>query len=495
MRETVPGADAYVLSTWLFLRLLGVVYLVAFVSLDRQILGLVGSRGILPVRELLARRGRRVLPLFLGWPTLAWWASSDRALRAMTRGGAALSILLVAGAAPIPVLALLWFLHLSLVHACGEFLHYQWDVLLLEAGFLAILLAPLEILPSFPPAAAPSPIGRALAVWLLFRLVFSSGVVKIRSGDPTWRNLTALRYHYETQPLPTPLAWYAHRLPAPVHRFCAAALFAIELGASFLLFAPAPFRHAGALLIALLMVVIAATGNYGFFNLLTIALVVPVFDDAALGALVAPLWPSFRLPAAPPPPFGWVIFTGIVGGLLALLSADPVARLFLGRSVRWPAPVARVLGRLDAFGLVHPYGLFAVMTTTRPEIIVEGSRDGVEWLPYEFKWKPGDVRRAPRFVAPHQPRLDWQMWFAALGTSASCPWFVDFVSRLLEGSPDVLALLARNPFPEGPPKYVRALVYEYRFTRFAERRRTGAWWSRELVARYLPPVSLAEASS
>lgn len=485
--------ETYVLSTWLFLRLLGVVYFIAFVSLDRQILGLVGSRGILPARELLARRGRPALGLFLGWPTLAWWGASDRCLRAMTRGGAALALLLVVGVAPVPVLVLLWFIYLSLVHACGEFLHYQWDVLLLETGFLAILLAPLELLPEFPPSADPSPIGRALAVWLLFRLMFSSGVVKLRSGDPTWRNLTALRYHYETQPLPTPLAWYAHRLPVPVHRLCAAVMFAIELGAPFLLLGPAPLRYAGALLVALLMAAIAATGNYGFFNLLTLALTLPVFDDAALGALAARVAPSFA-PPAEPPPRGWVAFTGAVGAVLAFLSADVVARLFVRGGLRWPGPVARALARLDAFGLVHPYGLFAVMTTTRPEIIVEGSRDGVEWLPYEFKWKPGDVRRRPRFVAPHQPRLDWQMWFAALESSASCPWFADFAARLLEGSPEVLGLLARNPFPEAPPKYVRALVYEYRFSGFAERRRTGAWWSRELVARYLPPVSLPEDS-
>ncbi|MBX6311354.1 MAG: lipase maturation factor family protein [Isosphaeraceae bacterium] len=483
------GPGTYVLSTWLFLRALGVVYFVAFASLAVQVHGLVGSRGILPVAALCDPGNSPRWRQFLQLPTLCWWNTSDRFLMWLTWGGALLSLGLMVGLAPIPILATLWLAYLSLVNACGVFLAYQWDALLLETGLLAIFLAPRELLPTIPPTATPSPWARWLLVWLLFRLMFSSGVIKLRSRDPTWRNLSALQYHYETQPLPTPLSWYAHHLPAWFHRLSAAAMFVIELIVPFLVFAPAPLCYTAAAGIDALMVLIMATGNYGFFNVLTIALTLLLFDDAALIALASALRPGWRPPAlATSAPLGWDLLTALVGLPLFGLSLDMMVRLFWRRGIPWPAPVARSLIRLAPYRLANGYGLFAVMTTERPEIIVEGSRDGEHWHAYEFRWKPGTLTRRPRFVAPHQPRLDWQMWFAALSSYYAHPWIITFLGRLLEGSPEVLRLLQHNPFPESPPPYVRALLYDYRFTSPALRRRTGAWWRRELIGLYLPPL-------
>lgn len=465
---------SYALASWVFLRLLGVIYFAAFVSLVPQICGLAGNDGLLPASELLARRDHWGAARYWRWPTLCWVDSSDRALLALTGTGAVAALLLVMGVAPLPLLLLLWVLYLSLFTVGRMFLSYQWDVLLLEAGFLALLLATPELMPHFPPRRAP-PVGAIwLGWWLLFRLMFWSGAVKLRSGDSAWRSLTALQHHYQTQPLPTPLAWYAHQLPAAFHKGCAILVFLIELGAPFLVLGPAPAKFVGAGLILGLMVAIQLTGNYAFFNLLAMSLCVLVFDDRAFNRV----W--HWVPAAPLEPAGRV--AGAMAWLVALLvlffSVDSLAAL-LRKEVRWPAPLARLREMLEPFHLVNSYGLFAVMTTWRAEIILEGSQDGHTWRPYQFRWKPGDVRRAPRFIAPHQPRLDWQMWFLALGARVSSSWFDRLRERLIEGSPAVLRLFQNDPFPEGPPRFVRVVYYDYRFTNREERRATGAWWVRE----------------
>jgi hypothetical protein len=488
------GEPSYVLVRWVFLRLLGVVYLIAFLSLGSQLDGLVGSRGILPARETMreARQqfdeqgvgARRYLVL----PTLAWVSSSDGFLRGLWVGGAVLAVALIVGVAPVPVLALLWLAYLSLTVIGQDFLSFQWDVLLLEAGFLAILFAPVGLFPARSGEAQPSLIVLWLLRWLLFRLTLGSGLVKLASGDPTWRHLTALEYHYETQPLPTWIGYYAAHLPAWFQRFSCAAMFGIELGLPLLIFAPRRLRMAACAGMVFLQVLIAATGNYCFFNLLTVALCVLLLDDAVIGRLVpaglrgtlapvsacAPAWPTAVLA---PLAVALVVITGVE---------------FVGRFIRvpWPAPLTSLTRAVAPLRSTNTYGLFAVMTTERDEIIVEGSEDGERWLPYEFKYKPGDLYRRPRFVEPHQPRLDWQMWFAALGTYRNSPWFVSFCERLLEGSPPVLALLRRNPFPHAPPRYVRALLYRYRFTTLAEHHATGAWWTRTLLGDYCPILSL-----
>src|SRR6266571_1571599 len=309
----------YVLAGWLFLRLLGLIYFVAFASLATQIKGLVGSKGILPATDFLASRSRWGVQRFYRIPTLCWFNSSDGSLLFLSWTGATLSLLLVAGIAPALVLGVLWLFYLSLFAVGRIFLGYQWDILLLETGFLAIFLAPFELTPHFPSASTPPVIIRWLFWWLLFRLMFSSGMVKLRSADPAWRKLTALCHHYETQPLPTPLAWYAHHLPRWFHRFSAAIMFIIELFVPFLIIAPPPLRHLAAFVFILFMVLIQLTGNYCFFNLLGIALSILLLDDTMLQPAFRFFFPGLQLQIPPPPALGEWVFAP-VAALILLLS-------------------------------------------------------------------------------------------------------------------------------------------------------------------------------
>ncbi len=508
---------ACLLTRWVFLRALGGIYLIAFVSLWTQISGLIGHNGILPADRFMTAVGQQCdlrgigLDRFRLLPTLCWLNSSDGFLHFQCAAGAALAVLLMIGLAPVPCLALLWLLYLSLATVGRDFLGFQWDNLLLEAGFLAIFFAPLQLLARPSREAPPSRAILWLLRLLLFKLMFSSGCVKLLSGDPNWRNLTALTFHYQTQPLPTWIGWYASQLPLWFQKVSCVAMFGIELGAPFLIFTPRRLRFCGGAAIAFLQILILLTGNYTFFNLLTLTLCLLLLDDfvlvkltpaklhrcLALNPHLSTLNHPRRWPRAITVPLAVVVI---------VLSLFPMALMFGVRPGRL-FPVAVVDEWLAPFRSFNGYGLFAVMTTDRREIIVEGSNDGVKWLPYEFKYKPGDVDRRPAFVAPHQPRLDWQMWFAALGNYQQNPWFVNFCERLLQGSPDVLALLDQNPFPNHPPRYIRAEFYNYHFTNFAERRATGlrsatgagakslqagAWWKRELIGEYLPPISLRE---
>jgi hypothetical protein len=474
----------------LFLRLLGLVYLAAFLSLAVQVEGLIGSKGILPVAELLdwarARTGPERHFLF---PSLFWLNASDAALAAASWGGAILSCLLLAGLAPAPLLFALWALYLSLTSAGQIFLGYQWDALLLETGFLAIFWAPFS-LRLRPGPQPPAVLVNWLLRWLLFRLMFSSGVVKLLSGDPTWRDLTALRYHYWTQPLPTWTAWYVDHLPGWFHAGSLVAMLAMELAVPLLIFAPRRLRLVACGALVALQLAIAATGNYAFFNLLTIVLCLVLLDDRSLPeGLRRRLVPA----ASGEPGRGWPRWVLLpLAALVSLLSAIQMSGT-VGLRVPWPAPARAVYRAAAPFQVVNGYGLFAVMTTRRPEILVEGSDDGVAWKAYELRWKPGDVTRAPAFVAPHQPRLDWQMWFAALETCEANPWLLRFLARLLDGSPPVVGLLERNPFPRSPPRLVRAVLYEYRFT--DARESGGAWWRREEVGLFCPVLSREEVAA
>jgi hypothetical protein len=323
--------------------------------------------------------------------------------------------------------------------------------------------------------------------------MFESGFVKLASGDPTWTNLTALRYHFETQPLPTWIGWYAHQLPDRVLWFMTGALFGAELLVPFLIFTTTRLRRAAGAALVVLQMVILLTGNYCFFNALTLALCVLLLDDD--------IWPQRlrRFARAAPPtsvegpgsakaPRPWPL--GIllpVSATLLVLSLAPTAATLGLSGPRW---LSTVYGWVQPFRTVNSYGLFAVMTTERPEIIVEGSADGENWLTYEFRYKPGTLNRTPAFVAPHQPRLDWQMWFAALGPVEQNTWFLRFVQRLLAGSPQVETLLEMNPFPGKPPVAIRATVYDYRFTDPESRTATGNWWRRENPRPYCPAVTL-----
>ena len=476
----------FALTQWLFLRLLAAIYVVAFASLAVQVTGLLGEHGISPAHDFFDRVGAS-----LGWmrfwaaPSVFWWNSTDKILAGAAWMGVGLGAILFIGRLERLALVLLYVLYLSFSLAGQEFLSFQWDALLLEVGFLAIF---------FGHTRTTQKTIAWLYRWLAFRLYFLSGFVKLASHDPTWRSLSALDFHYWTQPLPTVVAWYADKLPRGFQHASTFMVLAIELGAPFLIFTPRRIRFFGAGLLLGLQALIFATGNYTFFNLLSAAITVFLFDDQALRGLV---WtPAKRVRE-------WLMTeparTGRVGRLAAaaltlLILPLGFVRIIENVTSQLPEPVELLARYTSPFQVVNSYGLFAVMTTERLEIVVEGSDDGQQWQAYEFPYKPGDVNRAPRWAAPYQPRLDWQMWFAALGDYRTNPWFVSFAERLLEGSPEVAALLAKNPFPDHPPRYIRAVTYDYKFSTWDEHRQTGShtrvWWHREPHGEYLPTVGL-----
>jgi lipase maturation factor 1 len=493
-----PGVKplSYVRVRFVFLRGLALIYLIAFASLWGQIDGLAGSHGIVPAQSLIDTLKLTAAEHHIGLdryhlvPTLAWWNASDQALNWQCGAGVGLSLLLLFGIAPAPALFLLWGIYLSLSTVCSPFLDFQWDQLLLETGFLAIFFAPLQWVERPLRQSAPSATVLWLLRWLIFRLMLESGCVKLLSGDASWSHLTALQVHYETQPLPTWIGWYAHQLPAGAQSVCTLLVLAVELVVPVLIFAGRRARLTAAAIFVFLQVLIMLTGNYTFFNWLTILLCVPLLDDDVLKLLCH----RFTPPPMPLPPFRCARWSRFILLPIALVSVLVTFMELLGTMrvpERWP-PVITLYDWLRPLRSFNNYGLFSVMTQTRPEIIIEGSNDGRNWQAYDFKYKPGDLKEKPRFVAPFQPRLDWQMWFAALENPRDNPWFYNFEVRLLQNSPEVLALLARNPFPKAPPKYIRAQLYEYHFTDMATRRATGQWWQRDYHGVYLPPVSLPE---
>lgn len=474
------------LTRWLFLTLLGLTYAVAFLSLFVQISGLVGSDGLLPIGNFLsAVSGRFGAEKFWFFPTLAWLNHGDLMLNGMALVGGAAAVLAMLGIWQVGTFALCWVLYLSLFVAGQAFLGFQWDILLLEAGFLAIWLAPKRLFANPREAAPPSRTVTWLFRFLVFRLMFSSGLAKLASGDPTWRDLSALSYHWWTQPLPTPLAWYAAQLPLALQKASTVGMFAIELAVPFLAFAPRRLRIAAAWILIAFQCALAISGNFAFFNLLSAVLCVMLLDDAFL----ARFFPArFRREKRERVESDGALGTAAIV-IVVILGLSRLPGIPQSRANAFN-PLSVIEGLVEPFHLVNGYGLFSVMTTSRPEIVIEGSDDGEAWKEYAFRYKPGDVRRPPPIVAPHQPRLDWQMWFAALGTWQRNPWLVNLEIRLLQGSPDVIALLDGNPFPSRPPKYVRASLYEYRFATPEERRTDGAWWSRERKGEYFPEVSL-----
>jgi predicted DCC family thiol-disulfide oxidoreductase YuxK len=466
---------SYIIASSLFSRALALIYCIAFVSFGRQVRGLIGAQGILPVTEFLAEVAQQLgASRFWRVPTLFWWANSEYALEAIVWGGAVLAFVAAFvrphSAAQKAAFVVLFAFYLSIVTGGQIFMGYQWDYLLLEAGFLAIFLKPAYT--------------RVwLFRWLLFRLMFESGAVKLLSGDLSWRNLTALAVHYETQPLPTPIAWYMMQTPLWFQKVSTASVFFVELLLPLLMFGPRRLKQIAAAGTILLQFLILLTGNYTFFNLLTIALCLFLLDDRFLSRIDTRHARSVR------PVRSHRYISAVLFAFLMALSLPQLGSMF---GIEMAVSVRRALAFASPFGVVNSYGLFATMTVTRPEISIEGSNDNIEWRPYIFPYKPSPLNRAPGWVAPFQPRLDWQMWFAALGTYRENPWLLSFMVRLLQGSPPVLQLMAQNPFPVQPPKYVRAMVYQYRFTNFDERRRTGNWWKRELLGTHVPPISLRE---
>ncbi len=486
-----------------FLRALGLIYLIAFVSLWVQVEGLVGSDGVSPVNQFLPavyeRFGRSAYSLL---PTLCWFNSSNGFLHFLCSGGVVLSLLLIVGIAPALSLVALFVFYLSLILAGQTFLSFQWDILLLETGFLSIFLAPWRIWPRelfwWPGAAIPATaVSRPalfLLKFLLFKLMLMSGVVKLTSGDNSWWNLTALDYHYWSQPLPTVFGWWADKSPEWFKHFSVAFCLVVESIVPFFICAPRRLRLIAAGLMIFLQFVIALTGNYCFFNLLTIALCLLLIDDAVVASLCrGALLRRIRSTATQRRAYNGLSGYAAIAVIIVTLPINAwLIFTAFKPDTEWPRLLAVAYGRVETFRIVNGYGLFRVMTKGRDEIVIEGSADGFDWLPYEFKWKPGDVMRAPGWCAPHQPRLDWQMWFAALGTPRENPWLGGLIVQLLQGSPDVSRLLAKNPFPREPPRYIRAMFYRYRFTTLREHRQTGAWWKRQELREYLPTMSLNE---
>jgi predicted DCC family thiol-disulfide oxidoreductase YuxK len=481
------------LTRRVFLFLLSLIYLVAFLSLWTQIEGLVGQKGILPVESFLKDvQAHRGSDRFWNWPTLFWLHAGDGFLQAICLLGVGASLCVMANRAVGLALLLMWGFYLSLFNVAQPFLGFQWDTLLLETGFLALFLVPWRRNKGTTGEPPPSPLVLFLFRFLLFRVVFTSGLVKIISQDPTWNDFTALYYHYETQPLPTWIGWYAHQLPHGFQEFSVACVFIIQLGVVFLIFGPRRIRYIGCAVLVFHEVLIFLTGNYCFFNLLTLALCLLLLDDAVFSRWL-PGKGNWKFSGQKKTELVSVwkrrFFTGIrvgVLGICIMLYAVPL----LVTSGNYPSIFVAIANAIRPLHLFNSYGLFAVMTTSRPEIIILGSDDRENWFPYEFKWKPGIVTNKPEFVAPHQPRLDWQMWFAALSNYERNPWLIQFMIRLLQGSRPVIELLGSNPFPDSPPKYLQALVYDYRFSDTETRNRDGSWWNRKLLRPYTPILQL-----
>jgi hypothetical protein len=476
----MDGADrSFRTSSWLFARALGVVLAIAFISVGVQATGLFGERGVVPIADFVA--SAKAAGHHLGQhPSLFWFFSSDSAITLCWVAGLGAALLLVLGFVPKLAIAVAWLTYLSFVTVGWPFMSFQWDTLLLEATFTAWFFVPFQPFDRLSAHPEPHPVARWALWWLLFRLVFRSAYVKLASGDPSWANLSALDFHYWTQPLPTAVGWYAHLLPGWFNRLCCLAMFIVEFGAPLLIGVPRPWaRRSAAAAIAVLMALIGFTGNYGFFNLLTIVLCIPLLDDRLLRRL-----PWLRTDLGVHRSAARTTARGRAAGfgpalVIALSAAMFFAGTFGERPPRW-------LGPIYPLSTFNNYGLFSVMTTERREIEIEGTRDGQNWIPYIFAYKPGPLERRPVWVAPHQPRLDWQMWFAALGDYRRNPWLASLVRRLLEGDPHVLSLFGENPFGGDPPKQIRAVIYRYRPTSASERATTGRWWNRDERALYAP---------
>lgn len=440
-----------------FLRLLGAIFAVAFVSLAVQARVLWGARGLLPVCPVPSGVGPSIFQLHC----------SDAALVGVAWLGAVVSLGLVFLVAPRWCLVACWALYLSYVGVGQDFLSFQWDNLLLETAFFSLFVAPGRL--DGRKAPPPHPIGVFLMQWLLVRLMVESGLAKLLGGDPTWRDLTAMATYYETAPLPTWVGWWMHQLPLVVHRATSALTFVVELVLPLAVWGPRRLRRVAVAGILAFQLFVVLTANYGFFNYLSAALALWALDDHDLGIREHVVPVRSRLTTA------WLAACALV---LVPVSVVPFLPFF-----RVAPPFASTVRRIDAIldrtRSVNAYHLFASMTLVRREPVIEGTADGTTWRAYELRYEPGDVDRAPPFVAPHQPRVDFQLWFLFLGHRRAA--YVDALLDRLLHEPDVVApLLARNPFPDAPPEAVRIAVYRYRFSDRATRATTGAWWTREL---------------
>ena len=462
--------EHYQQSAHLFIRLLGVIYFFAFGAFLFQINGLVGSSGILPADRFFGHIKNRILKPYLSYPSLFWFNCSDPFLFGVIALGTTLSLLLAFGIFPPLMLLLLYVLYLSVITIGQDFLSFGWEMFLMEITVNAFFLSLTSV---------PNPLVWISINLLLFRFHFQGGVVKLQSGDPNWRNLTGIAYHYESQPLPNTIAWYVHKAPLWFHKFSCFLMLFIEIAVPFALF----FTHEARLVVYILLVglqfFIWLTGNFSYLNHLTVAFCTLLLSDFYLSPLLG--WKE-----ASPTPLALDIFLTAVGGILLFLQVISLSNHFFLSNKTF----RKILYACKPFHLANRYGIFAVMTTKRIEIVIEGSEDGVTWKEYKCFYKPSEVTRRPRRISPYQPRLDWQMWFLPFTSYEEEIWFQNFLLHLLLGTPQVLALLRENPFPEKPPFLVRALAYEYVFSDRKLKKDLGYWWSRTLVGEYSPILSL-----
>jgi Lipase maturation factor len=478
---------SYWLTRFAILRLLGFVYCFAFLSAANQVVPLIGRHGLLPARVFLERVADQLGSRAAGaaaLPSLFWIHLSDATLLGLAWLGLALSVAVLLGFANAIVMAALWVLYMSFVHVGQDWYGYGWEIQLLETGFLAIFLCPLLDARPFPRRPPATPV-IWLFRWLAFRVMLGAGLIKIR-GDPCWRDLTCLDYHFETQPIPNPLSPVFHFLPRVVHRAGVLFNFLAELVSPWLALGPRPLRHMAGGVMLLFQVTLILSGNLSFLNYLTIVPILACFDDSLLSRvlprrIVARAERAGAGAQASPAQRPVAVALTL---LVAALSIAPVANLLSARQIMNTS--------FDPLDLVNTYGAFGSVGRERYEIVFEGTRDaevgpGTPWQEYEFPCKPGDPMRRPCVAAPYQPRLAWQLWFAAMSDPEHYPWTLHLVWKLLNGDAGLLSLVERNPFPDAPPRWIRAELYRYRFARGGEA--GGAWWRRERVGTWLPPLS------
>ncbi|GAB2445195.1 lipase maturation factor family protein [Nocardia tengchongensis] len=466
-------APEYWFARQVLVRGVAVVYLIAFVSAARQFRALIGEHGMLPVPRWVARRPFRVSP------SIFHFHYSDRFFAAVAWGGAAVSAALAGGAGELlPLWAVMgiwlavWVLYLSIVNVGQVWYSFGWESLLLEAGFLVIFLGNDRV--------APPVLVLWLARWLVFRVEFGAGLIKLR-GDHCWRDLTCLYFHHETQPMPGPLSWFFHRLPKPLHRVEVAANHVVQLVVPFGLFLPQPVAAIAATIIIVTQLWLVLSGNFAWLNWLVIILAWSAIPSSA----AAHVFPVPSTPDMATSPLWFTILVVAFTGATLALSYLPVRNMLSSHQ--------RMNESYNPFHLVNAFGAFGVVDRIRYEVVIEGTDESVltdhtHWREYEFKGQPGDPHRLPRQFAPYHLRLDWLLWFAAHSPSYARPWFEAFLQRLLRNDPATVRLLRRNPFPESPPRFVRALLYEYRFTTVRELIDTRAWWVRSVVGVYTRPV-------
>ena len=495
------------LPRWLFLRALGLIYFSAFYSLLFQIRGLIGQNGILPASEYLrAVNNSFGFARFWYAPTLLWFSAANHMSMVIVWAGLLASVLLTINIFPRGMLLICFICFLSFVSAASDFSGYQSDSMLLEAGFISLFLAPPGFRPGLAPNSPPIRAGIFLLLWEWFRIYFESGIAKLASGDPEWRHFTAMDEYYQNGPLPTWIGWYVQHLPHWFHAATAFGTLALELALVWMLFLPRRFRIICFLIVTPWQIGVILTANYTFLNYLVLALGIFLLDDRSLTRFVSQSWraelsqPTQTVANAPSAletstPRWQQTWAHHLAAVKLALTAVMLLWLFYSSTVLlllmiWrdaPLPYAPVAA-LQPFRVADRYGLFAVMTRGRYEIEFQGSNDGENWTAYPFRHKPQNLNEAPRVYAPYQPRFDWNLWFASLGHWRSNPIVPRTEERLLEGSQDVLALFAGNPFPQ-PPRQIRVLLWQYWFTPKQEKREHGLWWRRQSLGNYAPTLA------